>query len=156
MAVGIHALPGREQLRQASHCRVNAGGVPAEWVEATLASTDQQTLVYFVDGVDPAACVERIRGVAQDLAVETGARVLTIGCRRGPEHPHPTAIEDGVAAYTWLLQEGCNLKRTAFVQDSTNTDLVAAILRAARRPSAGYPLARSIRRRGSHARSHAG
>src|SRR5436190_24290670 len=32
---------------QVIYCRVDANGVPAEWVEATVATTGQPTLIYF-------------------------------------------------------------------------------------------------------------
>jgi hypothetical protein len=74
-------------------CPVDAGGVPAEWVEATVATDRQPTVVYFHLGDGrPAAC---------DLALATGARVLSVPC--------PSGAGPGVAAYTWLLGEGVNL-----------------------------------------------
>ncbi len=33
-------------------------------------------------------------------------RVLTIDYRVAPEHPYPAALEDTIAAYHWLLEQG--------------------------------------------------
>lgn len=111
-----------------SHCRVDAGGTPGEWVEAAVASSGQPTVVYFHAselGRDP---LDQARRLAGRIAVVTGARVLTVGCpavRRGSR----SAVFAGVAAYRWLLAEGCGLERTAFF--SSDESLATAILAAA-------------------------
>ena len=38
--------------------------------------------------------------------VSKGMSVLTIDYRVAPEHPYPAALEDAVAAYQWLLDQG--------------------------------------------------
>jgi hypothetical protein len=96
-----------------SRCRVDAGGVSAEWIEVTAATVRQPTLVCFPgpasDGVD----------LATRLAVRTGARVLTVG---------GASVEDGVAAWRWLLREGCDTGTTTFVGTAAGSVLAFDVL----------------------------
>ena len=115
-----------------SWCRVDAGGVPAEGAEATIARPDQLTFVWFRSDLDPSVAVEANRAAAGELAAATGARVFTVGCRGWSGPPSPTAVEDGVTAYVWLLSEGSDSALTAFVADRETDSLAKAVLRSAR------------------------
>jgi len=114
-----------------SHCRVDAAGVAAEWVEATAATETQPTIVYFLGSADGPGALERSRRLAGELAVNTRARVLTVACSSRGEASSTAAVEAGVAAYAWLLGEGCDPESTVFTHDATSAPLVAAILLAA-------------------------
>lgn len=102
----------RPSSRQVSRCPVDAGGVPAEWIEAAVATDGQPTLVYFPGPGDAAAAAAAL--LAARLAISTGARVLVVGCRPTSRSRRAVA-EDGAAAWRWLLGEGCDLSTTAFV-----------------------------------------
>ena len=110
-----------------SHCRVDADGVSAEWVEVGPAVPDQPTLVYFVESWDGPWTLERIRSSAGDLARVTGARVLTVACPA----TNSRAAAAGLVAYAWLLNEGTDVALTRLT-DSTGLSLARAIQAAAR------------------------
>src|SRR4051812_28211255 len=95
-------------------CDVDAGGVAAEWIEATAASPGQATLVWFAEPARDRHVGAASRHRAAHLAFATGARVLLVG-GPAPRTPHRLAVEDGVAAWSWLLGEGCDSRVTAFV-----------------------------------------
>jgi hypothetical protein len=124
------------------YCRVDASGVPAEWVEAARATQGQPTIVYFLNeyGAD---ALEEGRQSAGELAVATGARVLTVACSAQGKPDDAGAVERGVIAYAWLLGEGCDLDRTAFAHDLTGSSLLEAVLVRARNQGMPVP-ARSI------------
>ncbi|HYH49333.1 MAG TPA: hypothetical protein VEG38_07270 [Acidimicrobiia bacterium] len=96
-----------------SRCPVDADGVPAEWIEVTAATVRQPTLVCFPgpgsDGVD----------LATRLAANTGARVLTVS---------GASVEDGIAAWRWLLREGCDTRTTTFVGTPAGSVLAFDVL----------------------------
>ena len=122
-----------------SYCRVDAAGVPAEWVEASVATEGQRTIVYFVRGGFGVDALERRRHLAGDLAVGTRARVLTIDCSAQGNTSQAAAVENGVVAYAWLVGEGCNLDLTGFNDDSTSAWLAEAILVAATKEGLAVP-----------------
>jgi acetyl esterase/lipase len=66
-----------------------------------------------------------------------GARVITVDYRLAPENPFPAAVDDAVAAYRALLDEGVPSSRIAFVGESAGGGLTAATLVAIR--DAGLP-----------------
>jgi monoterpene epsilon-lactone hydrolase len=115
-----------------THWPVDSGGVPAEWVEATVATTGQPTLVYFHGSHDGRGCLAGGRAPAADLAAATGARVLSVGCRLAGGNTRSSAVEDGVAAYAWLLNEGCDVDTTAFIGDPVGAARAVGVLLAAR------------------------
>lgn len=121
-----------------SHCRVDAAGIPAEWVETAVASEGQPTIVYFVTDGSGADALERSRRSAHDLARADGARVLTVACRQERSRSSAAAVEAGLAAYGWLLREGCDVALTAFAEHSAGAGIAEAVLAAA--GSRGLPL----------------
>ena len=121
-----------------SYCQVDAAGVPAEWVEATAAREGQPTIVYFLSASCCVGALDDSRLSAGELARATGARVLTVACLPEGEGIDAAAVERGIAAYAWLIGEGCNLDLTAFTHDPTGAPLMEAILVTARND--GLPL----------------
>lgn len=103
---------------------VNAGGVPAEWVEVAAARIGQPTLVCFSGPLADAA------QIATNLAIRTGARVLNVGS---------CSIDDGVTAWAWLLREGCDTATTTFVGTSTGSVLAFDILAESTRRGLALP-----------------
>ena len=128
-------------MQGVSYCKVDAAGTLAEWAETTVATVDQLTIVYFVGGeCGTDALDEKSRQSAGALAAATGARVLTAACSsHGGRLSHTVAVERGLAAYVWLLGEGCDPELTAFVYDSGDAALVEAILVATEREGLPVP-----------------
>ena len=114
-----------------SHCRVDADGVAAEWVEATVATEGQLTLVFFLGDDQTGSPLAQARPAAEKLAAASGARVLTVACGSAPLRTAAHSVEAALRAYAWLLREGCDLTRVTFVSDSSNGSVVRDILTAA-------------------------
>src|SRR5262249_29497463 len=58
------------------------------------------------------------RGLCARLSRAARARVLNVGYRLGPEHPHPAAVEDAVAAVRFARASGFAPRPTAIAGDS--------------------------------------
>jgi len=79
------------------------------------------------------------------LAKAAGVRALLVDYRRAPEHPHPAPMEDAVAVYGWLLDNGYRPEHIATAGDSSGGGLSIAMILAARDhglplPAAAMPL----------------
>lgn len=78
------------------------------------------------------------RALAAGLAAEAGTRAVAFDYRLAPEHPFPAAVDDGLAAYRALLDEGADPKRIVIAGDSAGGGLTLATTLAAR--EAGLPM----------------
>jgi acetyl esterase/lipase len=116
---------------------VDAGGVPAEWVDTPGADAAQVVLYLHGGGFVMGSPVTH-RKLAGDISRASGARVLVLDYRLAPEHPTPAATDDGVQAYRWLLAQGIEPGAVAVAGDSAGGGLTIAVLLALR--DAGDPM----------------
>jgi acetyl esterase/lipase len=110
---------------------VSAGGVKAEWVSAPDADAGRAVL-YLHGGGYVIGSINTHRSLAARLSRASGARVLVIDYRLAPEHPHPAAVDDAVAAYRWMLAQGLKPARITVAGDSAGGGLTVATLVAIR------------------------
>lgn len=73
------------------------------------------------------------RRVAADLALTTACDTYGIRYRLAPAHPFPAALDDAVAAYRGLLDEGVEPRRTILFGGSAGAGLALAALLDVRR-----------------------
>jgi epsilon-lactone hydrolase len=118
--------------------KVNAGGVPAEWISAPNASADRAVL-YLHGGGYVIGSINTHRDLMARISRASGFRVLGIDYRLAPEHPFPAAVEDAVAAYRWLLAQGLQPSRIAVAGDSAGGGLTVATLVAIRDAKLALP-----------------
>jgi phosphinothricin tripeptide acetyl hydrolase len=113
-----------------------ANGVPAEWIVAEGAR-DDVAIVYLHGGGYAMGSLNTHRGHCARVSRAARARVLNVDYRLGPEHPHPAAVEDAVAAVRFVWASGVAPGRTAVAGDSAGGGLTLATLVALR--DAGDP-----------------
>jgi acetyl esterase/lipase len=103
------------------------GGVPVVNVE--IAGNDHVGVIFYLHGGAYAiGTAASSVGLASDLARRAGARLATIDYGLAPEHPHPAAIDDAVAAYRGLLDTGVAASAIALAGESAGAGLAAATL----------------------------
>lgn len=101
-----------------------------------------RTVLYFHGGAYCIGSWQTHRGLITHLAVAANAVVYSPNYRLAPEHPHPAALEDGVSAYRWLLDQGIPPGQIALAGDSAGAGLALATAIEIRDSS--LPLPRSI------------
>jgi epsilon-lactone hydrolase len=119
---------------------VSARGVPAEWVTAPD-SDSNRVVLYFHGGGYTIGSIASYRSYTGRLARATQSRLLSVGYRLAPEHPFPAALDDAVASYHWLLDQGISPSRIAVVGDSAGGGLALATVIAIRDGGAPIPAA---------------
>jgi acetyl esterase/lipase len=120
----------------ASVAPVDANGVPGEWVVADGARRDA-ALLYLHGGGYCIGSPRTHRGLAARLSRDADVAVLLLDYRLAPEHPHPAAVDDAVAAYRFLLDDHAP-SRVAIAGDSAGGGLTFTTLVAAR--ECGLPM----------------
>ena len=100
------------------------------------------TILYFHGGSWVVGAPETALSLTANLVVRTGFRAFSVDYRLAPEHPFPAGIEDGVAAYRALLEQGADPGSIAFAGDSAGGGLSVTTCLAAR--AAGLPLPAAI------------
>ena len=119
---------------------VDADGVPAEWVVAPGADSED-VLVSLHGGAYSIGSLATNRWFSSLLSDATRRRVLSIDYRLAPEHPFPAAVDDTVATYRWLLDSGVLAKRIAVAGNSAGGGLALATLVALRDQDVALPVA---------------
>ena len=120
--------------------KVDAAGVPAEWVVAPGAESEH-SLLYLHGGGYVIGSINTHRDLAGRLSRAAAARVLLIDYRLAPEYPYPAAVEDATTAYRWLLRHGATPAHTVIAGDSAGGGLTVATLVALRDAGDALPAA---------------
>jgi acetyl esterase/lipase len=132
-----------QRLRPAADVRwapVDAGGVPGEWV--TVPGVDAtRAVLYLHGGAYVGGSAMSHRNITGELSRAARLRVLAIDYRLAPEHVFPAAIDDAVAAYTWLMGQGIAPGRLAIAGDSAGGGLTVTTLLALRERDLPAPAA---------------
>jgi acetyl esterase/lipase len=118
--------------------KVDAGGVPAEWVAAP-GFDPERAVLYLHGGGYAIGSINTHRRLAYDISAACGARMLVIDYRLAPEHPFPAAVEDAAKAWRWLLSQGFDTRRLAIAGDSAGGGLTMATLVNLRDQNLGLP-----------------
>jgi len=113
------------------------GGVPI--AEITVDGIEpRHTVLYFHGGVYVMGDAFLAADLASQVGRRTRARVMSVDYRLAPEHPYPAAVDDALAAYAALLQNGIAPADIAFAGESAGGGLAIATLVNAR--DHGLPL----------------
>jgi len=135
---------------------LSAQPLPADVAVTEGALGSVPTAEITVDGIEPRHVVLYFHGgvyvmgdasLAADLASQVGrrtqARVISVDYRLAPEHPYPAAVDDALAAYEGLLDEGIAPSNIVFAGESAGGGLAVATLvnardRGLRLPAAAF------------------
>ena len=131
-AVSAQPLPADVTVAAAS-----LGGVPTAEITIDGVAT-RHVVLYFHGGVYVISDAFLAAGLASQVGRRTQAKVISVDYRLAPEHPYPAAVNDALAAYQALLQDGIAPSDIAFAGESAGGGLAIATLVNAR--DHGLPL----------------
>ena len=107
------------------------GGVPT--AEITIDGVQPRHVVlYFHGGVYVLGDAFLSADLASQVGRRTRAKVISVDYRLAPEHPYPAAVDDALAAYEALLQNGTAPSDIVFAGESAGGGLAVATLINAR------------------------
>jgi acetyl esterase/lipase len=107
------------------------GGVPT--AEITVDGVEpRNTVLYFHGGVYVLGDAFLAAELASQIGRRTRAKVISVDYRLAPEHPYPAAVDDALAAYAALLDNGTAPSDIAFAGESAGGGLAIALLVSAR------------------------
>jgi epsilon-lactone hydrolase len=111
--------------------RVAAPTAPAEWLRPPSAAPGRVVL-YLHGGGYVIGSPRSHRHLAAAIATAAGSSGLLLEYRCAPEAPFPAAVDDAVAAYRWLLDQGVSPGGIVIAGDSAGGGLTVATLLALR------------------------
>lgn len=106
---------------------VSVEGIPAEWIHPA-GGPGAKTLLYFHGGGYVSGSCSDHRAVVAKFVRESGVRALLFEYRLAPENVFPAAVDDAVAAYRWLLEQGVARGDVVFAGESAGGGLALATL----------------------------
>src|SRR3954453_12156440 len=113
------------------------GGVPT--AEITVDGIEPRHVVlYFHGGVYVMGDAALAADLASQVGRRTSAKVISVEYRLAPEHPYPAAVDDALAAYEALLNNGTAPSDIVFAGESAGGGLPTATMANAR--DHGLPL----------------
>jgi acetyl esterase/lipase len=101
--------------------------VKGEWHRSKTAAPGR-TILYLHGGGYVFGSPKSHRAMTFTLAQEAAAEVFSLDYRMASEHPFPAAVDDAVAAYRWLLDQGRDPARMIVAGDSAGGGLTLALL----------------------------
>jgi monoterpene epsilon-lactone hydrolase len=139
------------EQRRLLRAAVSAQPLPTDVTVTAAALGGIPTAEITVDGIEPRHVVLYFHGgvyvigdafLAADLASQvgrrTGAKVISVDYRLAPEHPYPAAVDDALAAYRALLDNGMAPSDIVFAGESAGGGLAVVTMVNAR--DHGLPL----------------
>lgn len=141
------ALGELEAKAVAERGRIVFEPVPAKDFEACFALPPQEkdrcrAILYLHGGAYVAGNMKYARGFAGILSSKTSQRVLSVAYRLAPEHPFPAAVEDAVAAYRYLLENGWQAQNISLCGESAGGGLVYCL--CLKLKDMGLPMPRAL------------
>jgi epsilon-lactone hydrolase len=116
------------------------GGIPT--AEITIDRIEPRHVVlYFHGGVYVIGDAFLAAGLASQIGRRARAKVISVDYRLAPEHPYPAAVDDALAAYAALLEDGVAPSDIAFAGESAGGGLAVATMVNARDHGMPLPVA---------------
>jgi len=110
----------------------------AEWMIPNGVKKDK-AILYFHGGGLVVGSIRAHRGIVAKFVKDSNVPALVINYGLAPEDPYPKALNDGVAAYKYLLDQGIDPKKIVFMGDSGGGNLVFSTVHALKKEGIQLP-----------------
>ncbi len=124
--VSAQPLPADVTVTAAELGGVGVAEITVEGIEP------RHVVLYFHGGVYALGDAVSAAGLAAQVGRRARAKFISVDYRLAPEHPYPAAVDDALAAYQALLQEGTAPSGIVFAGESAGGGLAVATLVNAR------------------------
>lgn len=122
--------------------KTELNSVNCEWVcDHSIASNEPKVIVYFHGGGFFAGSPNTHRGAAHWLSACSKMKALVIDYSLTPEALFPTQLNEAVAAYQWLLDNGYQSQNIAFGGDSAGGNMTIAVMKMLQQQQLPLPFA---------------
>lgn len=106
---------------------ISVNGVAAEWLTPPEI-IDNRVLLYLHGGGYLMGSPRTHRSLVWRIAKQAKASGLVLDYRLAPENPFPSALEDAVTSYAWLLEHNVKPAKISVMGDSAGGGLALALL----------------------------
>lgn len=114
------------------------------WITPEKLEHPRKTILHLPGGAFIAPASDMHRVMLGKLACSTGTRVMLVNYRLLPEHPFPAGLEDALAAYRYLLEQGVQPEEIVVSGDSAGGCLALAMMLALREEGLPLPAAAAL------------
>jgi monoterpene epsilon-lactone hydrolase len=114
-------MPPNVEVKQTT-----VGNIAAEWLRP-VGTTDNRAVLYLHGGAYTMGSCTTHRALASRIAIASQTPALLPEFRLAPEYPFPAALEDGVAIYRWLIEQGISPQKMVVAGDSSGGGLAIAL-----------------------------
>jgi acetyl esterase/lipase len=119
---------------------VRIGELDAEWMRPKDGPKDK-VFLYFHGGGLVVGSIRAHRGIVAKFVNECDISALLFDYGLAPENPYPAGLNDSVAAYKYLLEQGIKPSGIAFMGDSGGGNLVFSSMLALKQQGLPLPAA---------------
>ncbi|MBL4867095.1 MAG: alpha/beta hydrolase [Pseudomonadales bacterium] len=106
---------------------IEVAGLPAEWINAPDVDSTR-AILYLHGGGYVMGSLNTHRSLMGEISRAAKASVLGLEYSLAPEDLYPTAVNDAVAGFKWLLSSGYSAENTAIAGDSAGGGLTMATM----------------------------
>lgn len=115
------------QVDSVDIAREGSAGIKGQWQYPKGVECDH-TVLYLHGGGYAFCSVETHSNMTRAWAQQAKAKLFSLDYRLAPESPYPAALDDALAAYDWLLEEGVEPEKLVIAGDSAGGGLSSALL----------------------------
>ncbi|AYB34865.1 alpha/beta hydrolase [Chryseolinea soli] len=102
-------------------------GTPCHWFFKEGAKSDVSVMIYLHGGCYAVGSIKSHQALVSHLSAQLDATILFVDYSLAPEHPFPTAVNEVLNVYNYLVDE-LRIQNISFVGDSAGGGLTASVV----------------------------